>query len=274
MALVEADPYLHKDRKMSLGIRLLRRWICQQFEMFLTNGTSGARFLEAELGVSRERIMQRPFLVSEPGGVAGAAESDSATAPDLSASTIKFLVVGQLIDRKGPMALLDALACLDDEERRRLHITWVGEGRLRTRVEQRLRDAGLKDTVSLPGAIPYHQLPAVYRSADVFLMPTLDDYRALVGFEALQYGLPLLHSIRDGACEEVVTDGDNGFQFDPRDRESFAARLKWFIANRSELSRMGMRSRERARCFTVQGAVDTLCAAIERCTARSGGERG
>ncbi len=94
-------------------------------------------------------------------------------------------------------------------------------------------------------------------------MPTLDDYRALVGFEALSYGLPLLHSRYDGAAKELVVEGKNGYIIDPRHATDFATRIGDMLHRRDELPAMGQVSARRAaQHFTLPRAVDNLSSAI------------
>jgi glycosyltransferase involved in cell wall biosynthesis len=110
-----------------------------------------------------------------------------------------------------------------------------------------------------------------YAAADVFVAPTLRDYRSLVGFEAIACGLPVIASVHDGAAAEVVVPGDNGFILDPRDTGALARALAWFIDRPEERARMGAASRTIARRYTVERIVANLVEASRLALTRGSG---
>jgi glycosyltransferase involved in cell wall biosynthesis len=89
-------------------------------------------------------------------------------------------------------------------------------------------------------------------------MPTHQDYRALVGFEALAFGLPIIHSRGDGAADEVVDEGRNGFTFPAGDVQAISVYMQWFVDNAFRLSDFRKRSVELSVQFSVAAAVDVL----------------
>jgi len=119
------------------------------------------------------------------------------------------------------------------------------------------------------GFIPYEKLPELYRNADAFIFPTIWDYRALVGFEAISVGLPLLYSKWDGAAQEVVKEGKNGFIIDPHDIKSFASRIAWFIDNKDKLHLFKEESEKIALNFTFDKAAYNLVESCKQCLALS-----
>lgn len=95
------------------------------------------------------------------------------------------LVVSALIESKRVEAAIEAVARVE-----RLHLVVCGDGPLRERVEalgrQRLGKRFQRRT------FPRAQMPAVYRSADVFLHMSLDEPSANAYIEALATGLPIV----------------------------------------------------------------------------------
>jgi glycosyltransferase involved in cell wall biosynthesis len=176
-----------------------------------------------------------------------------------------FLYVGQIIERKGVSQLVEAVAQLSKSERDKCRFWIVGDGQQRPAVERQVRERGLAGIIRLLGRQPYEKMGAFYRSADVFVMPTLDDYRALAGFEALAYGMPLLHSCYDGAADEIAHEGRNGFIVDPHDTASLVNGIRWFAQHEDQLSSFGEYSHSLSREFTVDIAVQSLVEATRRC---------
>lgn len=268
LLLIESDP-----RGLARGIFnalrvCLRRWICRHSTLILTNNEAGKRYLAERLRVTPGKIRQGVYLVSQPAvpSCDNSTQITMASPPPLltpDSQPLIFLYVGQLIERKGLQFLILAMSSLPEEYRQRCIIWIIGDGEFRDTLEQLIRNQGVADRIILHGRKPYGKLPDFYRAADVFVLPTLHDYRALVGFEALQFGLPLLQSKLDGAASEIVMEGRNGFTFDPYDVGALGEHIKWFIDHRALLPAFSRCSRGLSTRYTVHNAADNLVAAAQ-----------
>ena len=114
------------------------------------------------------------------------------------------LFVGNDWPRKGLAEVIRVLAAVPD-----VHLAVAG--RAKTRVETRYRllaeKAGVADRVIWLG--PRDDVPALYRSADVYCHASRHDPCSLATLEALASGLPVVGTATDGATE-VMTDGVHG----------------------------------------------------------------
>lgn len=264
LLLLESDPVRGIPSRNRFWTRSIRRFLSRRIDCFLTNNEAGKAYLVEKLNVDADRVMVRPYLVSEVARI----ENQTSRLPasiERDQEAVVFLYVGQLIERKGIEFLIRAVAKLDASSLQRVRVWLVGDGEKRASLEALARELGVADVVRFLGRLPYEQLDSIYKKASVFVMPTLDDYRALVGFEAIGYGLPVLHSQYDGAVTEVVEDGSNGFTIDPRNTEELAERIGWLSENSGEREEMGRQSKLRSATFTVENAVDGICEAIEFC---------
>lgn len=103
---------------------------------------------------------------------------------------------------------------------------------------------------------------ALWRDADLFVMPTRDDAFGNVFQEAAAAGLPSIGT-RINAVPELVRDGDSGLLVDPGDREALARALSQLIDSAERRRDMGARARqlimERARPDAYR---DRLAAAV------------
>jgi len=84
-----------------------------------------------------------------------------------------------------------------------------------------VRTLGL-DFVRFAGRVHYGDMPAYYAACDALVMPTLEDNWSLVVPEAMAAGKPVLCSVHNGCWPELVHDGENGWVFDPLDRDATA----------------------------------------------------
>ncbi len=132
LLLLESDPIRGIPQRQNRWVRMVRHWAARRMDWCLTNNDSGKAYLTQELGFPADRILVRPYLVSQPPHTSADASPQAlpaAARQDLG-KTI-FLCVGQLIERKGIRQLLDAVATLDDDVRRDTRFWIIGDGVLR-----------------------------------------------------------------------------------------------------------------------------------------------
>jgi glycosyltransferase involved in cell wall biosynthesis len=156
-----------------------------------------------------------------------------------------FLSTSRLTPRKGIDTLIRAFA---DAVKRldvpmELHI--VGEGEQRKTLEQMAQELGIAEQTRFIGRVEHNQLPDVYRSAHVFVLPSKNEGMSNSALEALACGLPLIVS-GTGGMQELVSNGSNGFFVDPNDTEAFADALLKFATDRDIIAAYGLESRRRA----------------------------
>jgi glycosyltransferase involved in cell wall biosynthesis len=250
LLLVEGDPAYRGARHGPVQ-RAIRRWIARRADQVQTSNAAGGRYLREQLGVAPDRLRIAPYLTSQP-----------VIPPDRPAADpegrVRVLFLNSITRRKGLDRLIAAVARLDPPVRQRMLLRVVGDGPDRPACARLAGALGIAGTVCFEGALPWARVGEAYAAADVFVSPTLADYRSLAGFEALAAGLPVIASCHDGAAAEVVEDGVNGFLVDPRDPEALAQALARLIADAPLRTRLAAASRARAARFTVAGCVAAL----------------
>jgi glycosyltransferase involved in cell wall biosynthesis len=173
-------------------------------------GVDAARFAPAEHGAER-----RPFRV---------------------------LFVGQIGERKGVSYLLEAY---ESFKRPGTELALVGD--LVNGGEAYRRFAGLFEHVP---NVPHARLPQLFRTADVFVLPTLVEGMPLVVLEAMASGLPVI--VTPNGPAEVVRDGVDGYVVPIRDSEAIAARLDTLYRSPELRREMGRNARLRAEQWSWQ----------------------
>jgi glycosyltransferase involved in cell wall biosynthesis len=113
----------------------------------------------------------------------------------LSAETL--LSVGRLVDVKGHRVLIEALALLAPD-RPDLRLRVVGEGPERDSLEALAARLGVADRVTFLGALDRERLAAEYRSADLFVLPSLREGFGVVLLESLASGTPVVATASGG----------------------------------------------------------------------------
>ena len=111
----------------------------------------------------------------------------------------------------------------------------AGEGSLRASLEEEAKSLGIFARVRFLGFVNQSALPRVYRSADLFVLPS--DYEAfgVVVNEAMLCGCPVIVSDRVGARFDLLQEGETGFVFPAGDVGSLARILKAVLPDRQRL---------------------------------------
>ena len=156
-----------------------------------------------------------------------------------------FLCVGNWLERKGILSLLDAVAMLPWDTAT-VHL--VGDDnadpRYATRVRARLAQADLADRVHVHGAVPVERVAALYRAADVFVLPSLKEPYGTVYGEAMAFGLPVV-GWRAGNLPHLAEDGREGLLIEPGNVPALANALRTLALDADLHRRLGSAARER-----------------------------
>jgi glycosyltransferase involved in cell wall biosynthesis len=170
-------------------------------------------------------------------------------------SPFRALFVGQISLQKGVAYLLEAWKALHwvDAE------LWL-VGRVSPEMRRLLRRYAEK-TIRLHGYVA--DPSALYRRADVFVFPSLQEGSALATYEALASGLPVLTTPHSGS---VARDGQEGIVVPIRSASRLAGALERLRSDDRMRADMGQAARIRAKQFTWRAYGDRLVRQYRRLT--------
>jgi len=138
----------------------------------------------------------------------------------------------------------------------------IGDGPERPRVEAAIAARGLSGAVELLGERA--DLPALLRSADVFLLPSAVESFGLAALEALACGVPVVASAV-GGLPEVIDDGEVGFLRPVGDIAAMAEAVGRLLDDEPLRRRFGTAGRRLAETrFALGPAVDRYLAIYRR----------
>jgi len=142
-------------------------------------------------------------------------DTDQFTPDDTSSTGKSILFVGRFVPAKNLPALLEAFA-----EVLSAHpgatLTLVGDGPLRSRVESKIDDLGIRESVHLPGYVGNDDLPAYYHRADVVALSSRTENHPIVLLEAMSCATPVV-APSIGWIPHMVDHERNGLLFDTQD---------------------------------------------------------
>ncbi len=124
----------------------------------------------------------------------------------------RYLYVGRLV----PVKNLEFLVRCFNELGKPLTI--VGSGELDNRLKQMAAD-----NIIFKGFVPNENLPQIYSTHDIFILPSVYEPWGLVVDEAIYWGLPVIVSDVVGCSVDMVVNPGTGVVFKSNDTASFVA---------------------------------------------------
>ncbi|MCL5407307.1 MAG: glycosyltransferase [Patescibacteria group bacterium] len=160
------------------------------------------------------------------------------------------LFVGRLDVDKDLKTLIKAIPYVLKEVE--AHFVIVGEGKIKTTLEQMVKKSQVSKNVTFIGFIPHDNeiLPRIYQMSQVFINPCPSETQSIVVLEAQATGLPVVLA-NAGALPELVKDGVNGFLFKPSDELDLAKKINQILENTGKAQKMGESSLEKLESHLV-----------------------
>lgn len=160
-----------------------------------------------------------------------------------------ILFVGCCSPRKGLIYLVRAMIYLKNYN---IMLNIVGNNMHEVRYVRKLssiiKKYKLEDKVLFHNFVSRAKLDEFFRSADIFVLPSLWEGFGMVLLEAMSYRLPIV-ATNAGAIPELVKDGKNGILVPPKDSKALSKALEILIKNISLRERFGKNGFEIAKSW-------------------------
>jgi glycosyltransferase involved in cell wall biosynthesis len=163
------------------------------------------------------------------------------------------LAVGRLVWAKGYEDLLDAMRIVMAQDSS-VHCLVIGEGELRTDLEEKICEHNLTGRVFLAGYRSRDVVLSALKASDIFVMPSRQEGTPIALLEAAAMSLPIL-ATSCGGIPEVVKDGEQALLVPPGNPPMLAQGLLSFAKNpdlRMKLSQNAKAHIERNFSLTAQ----------------------
>ena len=166
-----------------------------------------------------------------------------------------FLYAGRFLDIKNIDLLVWAYASYRGQLKNRPEspgkLFLAGDGPEKERISALVKREGIEG-IHFYGNLQPEELREAYHRHRIFILPSKSEPWGLVINEAMAAGMPVLASKKCGATEELIEEGNNGYAFDPQDREELVNRMVDMTDNLAKAESMGQRSQEIISRYTPQ----------------------
>ena len=157
-----------------------------------------------------------------------------------------IISVGRLAEEKNWGTLLQAFA-LALKEQPDLRLVLVGDGPQAQALRQLAGELGITERVLFAGRVPFEQVPAYLKAADLFAFASVTETQGLATLEAMAAGLPVV-AVTGPGTSDIVEDGAQGFlvQNDP---QNLAKRMVELICNPDAMNTFKTAALKKSRTY-------------------------
>jgi glycosyltransferase involved in cell wall biosynthesis len=238
------DGTLQSEQSLSGLHRLLRRYVYRRANAFVA-ASEGGMALYRSYRIPADRCFHSCLAIDnarfDPKGVT------------IEDKNWDFLFCGRLEPGKDPeFAMEVALQCAL-RMGHRVSLLYAGSGTREPALRDRARNLSQWLTVHFHGFASQTELPALYRSAKIFLFPTRADVWGVVANEACAAGLPVIVSPYAGVAGELIVNENNGF-VRPLDISAWTDCAVSLLENPERLRVMGERSLSLVAAYNFESA--------------------
>lgn len=151
---------------------------------------------------------------------------------------IKILTVGRVEKNKNQVNVCKAIKLLRTQG---YNIRYIVVGEITDNVvKQYLED----NDAELTGQMEQNELIEIYRTSDIFVMPSFHETFGLAYVEALTQGLPVIYSENEG-FDNQFPEGYIGYSVDPNNKNEIAGKIRRIIEEYDVISRNALESTEK-----------------------------
>jgi glycosyltransferase involved in cell wall biosynthesis len=245
----------------------LKKWLLPNIfnlaDIVIVPSSGGVRLMHS-LGIPEHRVQLTPYVVNNNWWSDRAEQVDRKLVRnswEIPEDAPVILFCAKLQPWKRPQDVLQAFAQANISGS---YLVLAGEGPLRGDLEREAQNLKVVEQVKFLGFVNQSQLPSVYSSADLFVLPSEHEPFGVVVNEAMLCGCTAVVSDRVGARYDLVRHGETGFVFPCGDIEALASIFQEVLPDYKRLKQMGKSALERITLWSPQENVETLVQAIER----------
>ena len=230
--------------------------------------SSGSLDLMLSLGLPASRVTVTPYSVDNDWWIERAARVDRSTtrsAWGASQSDIVILFCAKLQPWKRPLDLLRAFA---KASLANAILIYAGEGPLRSKLESEALLLGIAARVRFLGFVNQSQLPTVYSSVDLMVLPSEYDAFGVVVNEAMCCGCPVIASDHVGAARDLIAPVCAEFIYPCGNIDALASIFK--AIDRTRLEALACACRLHMRSWSPEQNISATIEAIRLAESRVG----
>lgn len=138
----------------------------------------------------------------------------------------------------------------------------VGEGREKQSLKELAQDLNVSDSIYFVGAIPFSDMPLVYKDSYLFVFGSQTETQGMVIVESLATGVPVI-AVQDSAIADAVQNGLNGFLV-RKDVSTFADQLHTIVSNKHLYEELQRNTKQSVKKYSISEVTPVLIQIYEQ----------
>jgi glycosyltransferase involved in cell wall biosynthesis len=132
----------------------------------------------------------------------------------------------------------------------------IGDGPEKNAMQEQAAQLGIAERVTFVGELPFAEVPAYLKAADMFVFASVTETQGLVTMEALAAGLPVV-AVDASGTRDIVEDGKQGFLV-PNDPDALADAINRLLDSPEIMKKFQRNALRRARTFDMKNCTKEL----------------
>ncbi len=175
----------------------------------------------------------------------------------------RILSVGRLSPEKDPIELLEVFN-LVHQKFPEYHLDIVGDGILHDKLEDKIEEMKLTDSVTLHGNRNRDYINELLSRTPICVSTSKTESFGIVVLEAFAYGVPVVAYTRAQRIKEIVTDEYDAFLVENANREIMAKRIMELRTDKNLCQEMGKNAYKTALKYKTDNVVNMWMDLIEK----------
>ena len=162
--------------------------------------------------------------------------------------------IGRMEKEKGFDDLIDIISLVKNEIPN-IKLYLMGDGSLRNKLENKVKELSLTDNIIFTGFIPKNEMAKYLTKAKLYVMTSHTESFGLVLLEAMSYGIPCIAFDSADGAKELLKD-NVGILINNRDKEKMAKEIVNLLNNKDKLITLSKVSSEYAANYLPETVKD------------------
>lgn len=239
----------------------LKKFIIRRANGFFCYGTLAADYM-LKLGAKPAQILLRNNAVDNEAlrQIHDRTDATSLRKEHQITTEKNFIYIGRLMKIKNIQRLLEAYQKLGTSD---WGLLLMGEGKDKAEILAYIEANNIANVHFIP-AQPWQDVPRYLALADVLVLPSYSEPWGLVANEAMACGKAVIVSDKCGCADDLVSNGENGFTFDPFDVGQLTEKLHYFVMNPEAAIRFGEVSKKKITKYHPQRVAEEMLAGFRK----------
>jgi 1,2-diacylglycerol 3-alpha-glucosyltransferase len=183
---------------------------------------------------------------------------------------IVLISTGRLAPEKNWETFLHAAAKVY-ERHPDLRVVLLGDGSDKDMLQDLAAELGIAERITFTGAIPFSEVAAHLKAADIFGFASVTETQGLVTMEAMAAGLPVV-AVDASGTRDIVEDGRQGYLV-PNDPDALAESINRLLDAPEKRKKFHRNALKRAQTFAMKSCAKQLINVYEQAIEDKAAER-